>query len=63
MSTTKPKTALANAKLSKRTYNSLVYASLLGPSLYFNREVFKGEEPEEITISLEWQPSPDESLR
>lgn len=46
---------VATAKLTKETYNALVYTSILGQSIYLSKQLFGGNKPQKLVISLEWQ--------
>jgi hypothetical protein len=39
-------------------HTMLVYTSRLGPSLYFNKNLFEGDDPAEVMIQIAWRAKP-----
>lgn len=48
----KEKTITASAKLTKETGGALVFASALGPNLYFSKAPFDGDKPKKAVITI-----------
>ncbi len=47
---------LATARLIRKAFDSLIYSSALGPSIYLSKQAFpEGEAPTNITIAIDWQ--------
>ena len=54
------KAVRASHRRIKRTVHSTVLSGPFGANLYFLKTAFGSDNPEEVTITLEWQPTDKE---